>query len=119
MQTRIKISRQRQNKADTPAQCLVPHSVRKQEVQVELRWADKKKDPSPNHGPQQQRRQITCPTAFEKDEAQTSLFLPNVNIIGSGYRTNFKRVISEALFIKELKPDLNVQKDAYKLKLFN
>ena len=47
------------------------------------------------------------------------VFLPNVKIIGSGYRTNFKRVISEALFIKELKPDLNVQKDAYKLKLFN
>ena len=73
MQTRIKISRQRQNEADTPAQCLVPHSVRKQEVQVELRWADKKKDPTPNHGPEWQRRQITCPTAFEKDEAQTSL----------------------------------------------
>ena len=47
------------------------------------------------------------------------VFLPNVKILGSGYRTNFRRVISEALFIKELKPDLNVQKDAYKLKLFN
>ena len=46
-------------------------------------------------------------------------FLPNLKIVGSGYRTNFKRKISEALFIKELKPDLNVQKDAYTLKLFN
>ena len=36
------------------------------------------------------------------------IFLPNVKIIGSGYQTNFKRVISEALFIKELKPDLDV-----------
>ena len=47
------------------------------------------------------------------------VFLPNIKIIGSGYRTNFKRKISESLYIKELKPDLNVQKDAYKLKLFN
>ena len=42
-----------------------------------------------------------------------------MKIIGKGYRTNFKRFISEALFIKELKPDLNVQKEAYKVKLFN
>ena len=47
------------------------------------------------------------------------VFLQNVRILGSGYRTNFRRVVSEALFIKELKPDLNIQKDAYKLKLFN
>ena len=47
------------------------------------------------------------------------VFLPDVKIIGKGYRTNFKRFISEALFIKELKPDLNVQKEAYKVKLFN
>ena len=45
------------------------------------------------------------------------VFLPNVRILGSGYRTNFRRVVSEALFIKELKPDLNIQKDAYKLEL--
>ena len=47
------------------------------------------------------------------------VFLQNVKILGSGYRTNFRRKISEALYIKELKPDLNVQKEAYKLKLFN
>ena len=44
--------------------------------------------------------------------------LQNAKILGSGYRTNFRRK-SEALYIKELKPDLNVQKEAYKLKLFN
>ena len=43
----------------------------------------------------------------------------NVKILGKGYRTNFKRRVSEALFIKELKPDLNKQKDAFKLKLYN
>ena len=47
------------------------------------------------------------------------VFLQDVKILGSGYRTNFRRKISEALYIKELKPDLNVKKEAYKLKLFN
>ncbi len=54
-----------------------------------------------------------------KQTKHRRVFLPNVKIIGSGYRTNFRRKISEALYIKELKPDLNVQKEAYKLKLFN
>ena len=45
--------------------------------------------------------------------------LENVKILGKGYRSDFKRKISESLFIKELKPDLNKQKDAFKLKLFN
>ena len=40
-------------------------------------------------------------------------------IIGQGYRSNFARKISESLYIKKLKPDLNVQKDSYKLCLFN
>tara|TARA_B100000586_G_C20025999_1_gene391161 strand:- start:242 stop:934 length:693 start_codon:yes stop_codon:yes gene_type:complete len=45
--------------------------------------------------------------------------LSDVKILGKGYRSNFKRRISESLFIKELKPDLNKQKDAFTLKLFN
>ena len=40
-------------------------------------------------------------------------------ILGRGYRSDFSRKISESLFIKKLKPDLNVQKDSYKLSLFN
>ena len=40
-------------------------------------------------------------------------------IIGRGYRSNFARKISEALHIKSLKPDLNVQKESYRLALFN
>ena len=45
--------------------------------------------------------------------------LTDFKIIGKGYRSDFTRKIGEALFIKELKPDLNVQKESYKLSLFN
>ena len=45
--------------------------------------------------------------------------MDDFKILGSGYKSNFKRKISEALFIKEKKPDLNVQKDAYTLKLYH
>jgi hypothetical protein len=40
-------------------------------------------------------------------------------VLGQRYRTDFRRKISEALFIKTLKPDLNVKKESYKLALFN
>ena len=40
-------------------------------------------------------------------------------IIGKGFKSNFKRQISEALHIKEKAPDLNIQKDAYRLSLYN
>ena len=46
------------------------------------------------------------------------IWLNNVKILGQGYQSDFKRKISESLFIRTLKPDLNVQKDAYKLSLF-
>ena len=45
--------------------------------------------------------------------------LSDFKILGQGYRSNFRRKISESLFIKRLKPTLNVQKDSYKLSLFN
>ena len=47
------------------------------------------------------------------------VWMKDVKIIGRGYNSNFKRKISEALFIKKLKPDLNVQKEALKLSLYN
>ena len=46
------------------------------------------------------------------------VWLKDFKVRGQGYQTNFKRKISESLFIREFKPDLNVQKDAYKLSLF-
>ena len=40
-------------------------------------------------------------------------------IIGRNYNNRLKRRMAESLFIKENKSNLNVQADAYKLKLFN
>ena len=45
--------------------------------------------------------------------------LQDFRIIGKGFNTDFKRKICESLHIKKLKPDLNIQKDSYKLSLFN
>ena len=47
------------------------------------------------------------------------VWMDDFKVLGSGYKWNIKRKISEALFIKEKKPDLNVQKDAYTLKLYH
>ena len=47
------------------------------------------------------------------------VMIENVKVLGKGYKSDFKRRISESLFIKELKPDLNKQKDAFRLKLYN
>lgn len=40
-------------------------------------------------------------------------------IIGTGYRSTVHRKLAEALFIRDLKPSLNKQKDSYNLHLFN
>ena len=40
-------------------------------------------------------------------------------ILGRNYNNRIKRRIAESLIIKEKKSNLNVQVDAYKLKLFN
>ena len=45
--------------------------------------------------------------------------MKNVKILGRRYKSDFRRRISESLFIKQLKPDLNKQNDAFKLKLYN
>ena len=47
------------------------------------------------------------------------VWMKDFEILGSGYSSNIKRKISEALFIKKLKPDLNVQKESLKLSLYN
>ena len=41
------------------------------------------------------------------------------NIIAKNYNNRLKRRIAESLCIKENKPSLNIQVDAYKLQLFN
>ena len=40
------------------------------------------------------------------------------SILAKNYNNRMKRRIAESLFIKELKPRLNIQKDAYQLRLF-
>ena len=47
------------------------------------------------------------------------LIIEIIEIIGKGFKSNFKRQISEALHIKEKAPDLNIQKDAYRLSLYD
>ena len=40
-------------------------------------------------------------------------------VLGNNYHSNFKRKISEALFIKQLKPSLNVKEKSIQLQLYN
>ena len=47
------------------------------------------------------------------------VWMKDFKILGNGYSSKYKRKISEALFIKRLKPDLNIQKEALKLFLYN
>lgn len=57
--------------------------------------------------------------SHSRENKHRRVWLNDVTILSKGYTNNFKRKISESLFIKELRPDLNKQKDSYKLKLFN
>ena len=54
-----------------------------------------------------------------RETKHTRVWLANFKIPGSGYSSDFKRKISEALYSKELRPELNIQKDSYSLNLFN
>ena len=47
------------------------------------------------------------------------VWMKDFQILGQGYSNKIKRKISEALYIKQLKPDLNIQKEALKLSLYN
>ena len=40
-------------------------------------------------------------------------------VLGNNYHSNFKSKISEALFIKQLKPSLNVKEKSIQLQLYN
>ena len=43
----------------------------------------------------------------------------DVKVLGNNYRSNFKRKISEALLIKQLKPSLNVKEKSIQLQSYN
>ena len=53
------------------------------------------------------------------DTKHRRVWLQDFKIIGNSYKSKFKRKISESLYIKGKNPSLNVQKDAYRLSLFN
>ena len=53
------------------------------------------------------------------DKSHHRGWLDDFEIIGKGSKSNFQRQISEALHIKAKAPDLNIQKDAYRLSLYN
>ena len=53
------------------------------------------------------------------DKSHHRVWLDDFEIIRKGFKSNFKRQISEALHIKEKVPDLNIQKDAYRLSLYS
>ena len=40
-------------------------------------------------------------------------------VLGNNYRSNFKRKINEALFIKQLKPSLNIKDKSIQVQLYN
>ena len=54
-----------------------------------------------------------------KETKHKRVSMKNVKILGNGYRSLFKRRISEAIFIKEHNPDLNIQEESFKLSLYN
>ena len=54
-----------------------------------------------------------------KSKRHKRVWLKDFQIMGSRYNTDFKRRISESLYVKKVQPDLNMQKDAFKLTLFN
>ena len=47
------------------------------------------------------------------------IWMDNFKVLGNGYKSDFKRRISEAIYIRRLNPDLNKKKEAYKLSLFH
>ena len=42
----------------------------------------------------------------------------NFKVLATNYENRRKRKLAEAMFIRDLKPSLNIQKDSYKLILF-
>ena len=54
-----------------------------------------------------------------KEENNIQISKDDFQILDTGYPNTLNRKLAEALFIKELKPELNEQVKSYKLILFN
>ena len=54
------------------------------------------------------------------EKCHQHFYIDGFKIIGNGFKNNFfKREVSEALLIKQIKPSLNVHEKSIELKLFN
>ena len=92
--------------------------MRKQKVQILLGGTNQMPDHQTNAAAQQQGQCISRPDPLKGNKTPQSLQGERQDPWEKN-RSDFKRKISESLFIKQLKPDLNKQKDAFKLKLYN
>ena len=54
-----------------------------------------------------------------RENGHTHVWKKDFKILGNNYQSNFKRKISESLFIRQLKPSLNVNEKSVPLHLFN
>ena len=54
-----------------------------------------------------------------REEGRTHVRDKDFRLLGNNYHSAFKRKISEALFMKQLKPSLNVKKKSMRLHLYN
>ena len=63
-------------------------------------------DGKKNNPTQQNGQELTCFETFEDNETQKSMVKRRKKILGQGYQSDFKRKISEALFIRTMAPDL-------------
>ena len=54
-----------------------------------------------------------------RDAGHNHVWYKDFKMLGNNYRSTFKRKISEALFIKQLKLSLNVKEKSIKLHLYN
>ena len=53
------------------------------------------------------------------ESGHSEITIENVKIINSNYRNYYKRKVSEALYIKQKKPFLNIQDTSVPLRLLN
>ena len=54
-----------------------------------------------------------------REKNHPHVWLNDFKVLDTNYKSNVKRKISEALYIKSLKPSLNIQDKSFPLKLFN
>ena len=54
-----------------------------------------------------------------RDAGHNHVWYKDFKVLGTNYCSAFKRKISEALFIKQLEPSLNVQEKSIELHLYN